>query len=48
VTELLLTIRMEIGGTEDGGETYLRRRKEALRHQWSLEPKTCCVFNYGR
>jgi hypothetical protein len=33
VTELLLTIRMQIVGSEGGGETYLRAKSEALGHQ---------------
>jgi len=30
---LLLTIRLQIVVAEDGGETYLRARIEALSHQ---------------
>jgi len=48
VTEFLLTFRLQIVGAEDGGETYLRAKSEALGHKWTLEPMLCCVFSYGR
>jgi len=48
VTALLLTIRLQNVVAEDGGEAYLRARIVVLRRQSLLEPKRCCVFNYGR
>jgi len=48
VNELLLTIRLQIVGVEDGGDSYIRASSKALGHQWTLQLKPCSVFHYGR
>jgi len=47
VNELLLTIRLQIVGVEDGGETYLRARREALATNEHQNPSLAANFITG-